>query len=67
MEVFDEFIGNGAGFIPVSCVKSRLSATGLVGIIFNVTSQFFQHLHHIEACFREQLIYEAWNKKLYVH
>ena len=67
VEVFEEFGGNGAAFILVACIESRLSATGLLCIIVHIAAQLLQHLYHIESRFREKLVYEAWYEKLYVH
>src|SRR5690606_19841070 len=67
LEVTDEFLCDRAGFVPVSCIKCRLAATGLFGIIMHFAAQFLQHLHHVHPRVGIKLVNKAGYKQLYFY
>lgn len=67
MEVFEKLGSHRAAFILVTGIERGLATTGLLCVIIHVTSQLLQHFYHVESGFGEELVYEAWYEKLYVH
>jgi hypothetical protein len=61
-KIFQEFGADIAGFIPESGIESRLTATGLIGVIVHVHASLLQDFHHIESSLRVKLVYKAWYK-----
>ena len=63
-EIVQKFFCHLAGFFPVAGIKSRLSATGLVGIISYLAACTFEYLGHVQAGIGKKLVNEAGDEEL---
>ena len=66
VKVGDELFAQLFGLVPIAAVKGKLPAAGLLGIVVDGKSRFFQELYHIESCLWEKLVDKTGNKNIYI-
>jgi hypothetical protein len=67
IEIIQKLLSHFNCIFKVTGIIGRLSATGLVGIVVDLASQFLQHLHHMEAYIRINLVNKTGDKNVDFH
>src|SRR5674476_709454 len=62
-KLFQNFGGDGAGFVPIAGVERRLAAAGNFRRADDRVAEAFEDLHHADARARKQRVHKTGNEK----